>query len=55
MYGPGNGILLREVTEDHYIDKMPIPKGVLLTIMTSGNHYNPEFYKDPHVFRPERW
>lgn len=55
MYGPGNGILMRKSQKDHYIRNIPIMQGIGITIQPLVNHYNSKFYKDPMVFRPERW
>jgi cytochrome P450 len=55
MYGPSNGILFRVATEDNYLKDVQITKGTLVTTQNFGCHYNPNFFKDPFEFRPERW
>ena len=27
----------------------------MLNISVFANHYNPYYFQDPHIFRPERW
>ncbi|ESK89553.1 cytochrome p450 [Moniliophthora roreri MCA 2997] len=32
-----------------------VPKGTEIVVHTTGVHYNPRYWKDPHEFRPERF
>jgi cytochrome P450 len=41
--------------EDTRIGNIPIFKGTSVTVTFLGCHYSEVFYKDPKVFRPERW
>ncbi|KAF9530339.1 cytochrome P450 [Crepidotus variabilis] len=34
---------------------VPISKGTYVTILTPGLHYNPRYWKNPHLFNPERF
>lgn len=34
---------------------VPIPKGTLMGIDTAGLHHNPEYWEDPHAFKPDRF
>ena len=54
FFGPANFLFTREVKRDHFIKGIRIPKGIFVDITTS-NHYNPKYFKDPLTFRPERW
>lgn len=55
MFGPANGIFVREASEDNFIKDVPITKGTLIGTQPIGNHWNPKYFKEPHIFRPERW
>lgn len=52
FYGPGTGIFPRVASVDNTILDVPIKKGTILTIQPLCNHFNPKYFKDPHVFRP---
>nr|XP_022919068.1 cytochrome P450 4C1-like [Onthophagus taurus] len=45
----------RQLTEDFKMDDITLPKGIMLTIYAMGIHRNPEYFKDPEVFDPERF
>ena len=34
---------------------IPVSKGTSVGISPLPNQYNPKYFKDPEVFRPERW
>ena len=55
MYGPGVHLAPREAIKDNFLGGVPIKKGTMLNVSVFANHYNPEYFKDPFVFRPERW
>ena len=55
MDTPVPGILLRRANNDHYIGNVPIEKGLLIGNSAIPNQHNPKYFKDPKVFRPERW
>ena len=52
FYGPGTGIFLRVASVDNMISNVPIRKGTIFAIQPICNHFNPNYYKDPHIFRP---
>lgn len=54
-YGPVNGIFTRIAVNDNVVQDIPISKGTLAAVQPVGNHYSPRYFKDPYVFRPERW
>ncbi|EGR33766.1 hypothetical protein IMG5_039040, partial [Ichthyophthirius multifiliis] len=54
-YGPTNNIMGRIAIKDHYLDNIFIYKGTSLNILSHAIHRNPIYYKDPHVFNPQRW
>lgn len=55
FYGPVNGVYVREATEDCAVANIPISKGMAVTCQPMANHYDTRVFKDPCVFRPERW
>ena len=55
MYGPTNFVLPRRVVKDHYVNGIPIKKGVICQYYSVGTHFNSEIYDQPFKFKPERW
>ena len=55
MYGPVNWLLPREAINDVYLNGVPIKKGTQLSLNFFGSHYNPKYFPEPEVFKPERW
>jgi cytochrome P450 len=55
MYGPSAGIFPREAIKEHFIGKIPIHKGMLVTLKIKPNHFKEEFYQQPELFNPDRW
>ncbi|MGN6349245.1 MAG: cytochrome P450 [Candidatus Nitrosocosmicus sp.] len=45
----------RIADEDYQIDKYTIPKGASIIMSQYVIHHDDRFYKDPHLFNPERW
>jgi cytochrome P450 len=41
--------------KDHFISNIPIKKDTAMAISTISTHYNEKYFKDPKVFKPERW
>lgn len=54
---PAVPTLLRQVTKDYKVPGMDVvlPKGLLNIIPVLGIHMDPQYYKDPEEFRPERF
>jgi cytochrome P450 family 6 len=44
MYSPNAGIFARYATKDHYIGKIPIKKGALVSVKIKPNHFKEEFF-----------
>lgn len=40
MYGPVNGVFMREATNDNYLNGLPIRKGTYVCLQHQGNHYS---------------
>ena len=49
------GLFLREANQDNFLDGVPITKGTMINIMFKATHYSEKYFKNPTVFRPERW
>ena len=48
-------MVIRQATEDNYIEGYHFPKGTEVNINIISLHRNPKYWKDPLVFRPERF
>ena len=48
-------IFSRQAIKSHKIGDIYIHKGTVVNIGITENHYNPEFFKNPFEFNPERW
>jgi cytochrome P450 len=55
MYSPATGCFPRVAKDDCKIKDLPIKKGTLITYLSIVNHFNEKYFKNPNVFRPERW
>ncbi|KAL4446418.1 hypothetical protein ABPG74_001159 [Tetrahymena malaccensis] len=55
IYGPGNKSFDQKVTEDITINNIKIEKDIVLTSYVNSVHRDPQIYKEPHSFRPQRW
>lgn len=47
MYGPVAGLGPRLAVKDHYIDSIPIKKGMMIGVKMRPNHFKEEFYPNP--------
>lgn len=47
MYSPTAGIFPRVALKDHYIGKIPIKKGLIVTLKIKSNHFKEEFFENP--------
>jgi cytochrome P450 len=54
LYPPAH-IIGREATRDLALGKWSIPKGASVLMSPWALHHEPEFWPDPHSFRPDRW
>ena len=52
IYGPGTGLFLREASKNTQLLNVPIKKGTSITIKPIQNHFNPNYFEDPLVFKP---
>lgn len=55
MYGPTNHNFPRKVLKDFSIDGVTIRSGTVIQYHSVPSHYNPEIFKNPFEFNPERW
>ena len=54
FFGPSVFLFIREASKDHYFKGIQIPKGSQVNL-TVSSHFDSKYFKDPFVFRPERW
>lgn len=55
MGTPVPNFIFRNSVKDHLLSDIHISKGTIVCNATFPNQYNPKYFKDPFVFRPERW
>jgi cytochrome P450 len=48
-------VVTREAVEDDMLGGYAIPKGTKIVVAIDAVHHDPEVWKDPHDFRPERF
>lgn len=54
--GPVPVSVPRIAIKDHQLGgKLNIRKGTGVTTIFAANNFNPEYFEDPHIFRPERF
>lgn len=50
------GALKRVCTKDYKVDdKLTIPKGMDVTIDVYSLHYDPQYFPEPELYKPERY
>ncbi|MEO7109192.1 MAG: cytochrome P450, partial [Polyangiaceae bacterium] len=54
LYPPAH-IIGREATRDVTLGNWKIPRGASVLMSPYALHRSPEYWPDPHAFRPERW
>jgi len=54
LYPPAH-IIGREATRDLQLGNWLVPKGASVLMSPWALHHEPEFWPDPHAFRPDRW
>lgn len=37
------------------LGNIPIEAGTFVTAIMLSNNYNEQYFKEPHLFKPERW
>jgi hypothetical protein len=47
MYSPTAGIFAREALKDHYLGRIPIKKGAIVSIKLKPNQFNQKFFDSP--------
>lgn len=52
---PAADIFIRKAIKDHNLGDLFIKKGTSIFLGLSTNCNDPEIFRDPHTFRPERW
>lgn len=54
-YGPATGLFPRMITEDTEIGGIKFHRGSAINASLLGAAWNPKYFAEPEVFRPERW
>ncbi len=52
IYGPTNGVFLREAIQDTQILNLPICKNTSVSLKPFLSHYSSEFFEEPLEFKP---
>lgn len=52
MAGPSATCFIRVAEKDMNIGQIKVLKNTGVFIESTGNHYNPTYFKDPHIFNP---
>lgn len=55
MAGPSATSFIRVAEKDINIGPIKVLKNTGVFTESTGNHYNPAYFKDPQTFNPERW
>jgi cytochrome P450 len=55
MATPAPGTFPRIAQQDHYLGDIQVKKGTFIFPLFTPSMFSEELYKDPFVFRPERW
>ena len=54
-FPPAPTLAIRSVVKQHYLGKIPMKKGLQVSLKMLSNQYKEEFWKNPMEFDPERW
>lgn len=55
LYSPAPGVFMRQAAQDVQIGEWQLPKGALVTILSTIPHRDPRWFADPARFDPERF
>ena len=55
LYPPAPGTSRETTSDDLKLSGYTIPRGTIITISYTANHYNPEHWDDPETFDPSRF
>jgi len=55
MSTPINDVFSRKAIRDHYLKDIHIKKNDVVNLDFFYNHFNPQYFKDPDTFNPDRW
>ncbi len=55
LYSPAPGVFMRRAVEDVHIGEWLVPKGALVSILSTVPHHDPRWFPDPGRFDPDRF
>lgn len=55
IYPPITGFITRQASNDFKYKDITIPKGTAISVSTLILHHDPDYWKEPELFDPERW
>ncbi len=55
MFSPVTGLFFRKSVKSHYLNEIPIPKGMTVVARNRANFFQEKYFPEPLTFNPDRW